>query len=182
MYALDQYLSRGYELEILTKYTTRPLRPSEPEYTRHTTDDEFLRKHRTGDLLFPYSKRNARYAFDMNQFLNAISNGTPLVTVFTDLIRVPPIVQAMNERGFPTTAIFIEADLGHLGRRIMLRGLPPEEVARRMKSIDQDLREMSNRRTFKDEYSFIRNGDDRAFEDALWDLMVLVKSVVETRD
>jgi len=182
MHALDQHLSMDSELEILTKYTTRSRRMSEFEYVQNLPDNEFLRKHETGDLLFPYHKRNARYAFDTNQFQTAIGNGTPLITVFTDLIRVPPIVQAMNIKEFPTTAIFIDADREHLNRRILLRGLPHDEIVRRLKSIDQDFREMGNRRTFRDEYSFIRNGDDRAFGDALQDLINIVRGKIGPRD
>jgi hypothetical protein len=91
---------------------------------------------------------------------------------------VPEIANAMNDRGISTTPIFIQVPQEHLLRRVLFRNLPPEEVQQRVRSIYHDFREMARRKSFRDEYTFICNGDDRALEDALEELINLAESKI----
>lgn len=179
-YVLEQRMNPKYYLTIAKKYTTRPRRPSEPEYVCTLSGGEFTERLEEGTLLFPYHKRRYQYAFDTKQFNWAIQTGIPLITIFTDFIRVPLIVEKMQARGFSTTAIFVEAKREHVLRRVLFRGMPLDEVASRTMSIEQDLCEIANRPTFKNEYLFLYNGDDRPFNEASTELLKIIKKELKT--
>ena len=53
--------------------------------------------------------------------------------------------------------------------------MSPDEVVSRTKSIEQNFCEIVKRSTFKNEYLFLNNGDDRAFNEAAMELTKMVK-------
>ncbi|HVH12640.1 MAG TPA: TIR domain-containing protein [Longimicrobium sp.] len=163
-------LKTRYDLRKSTKLTTRPRRPSEPDYVKSISEDEFARREAAGDIVFPYEKRDYYYGFDARQMREAISSGLPLLSVFTHLERVPRIAEAMNARGYTTSAMFIEVPRENLDRRVLFRNLPPEEVTQRSRSIHRDFQDMASRPSFRSEYRFIGNGDGRAFDEAVDEL------------
>lgn len=179
-YVALQRLQQSYGLSFLRKVTTRPRRPSEPDYVKQVDEVEFECRYRAGEIMFPFRKRTFRYGFDGKQFREALREGTPLLSVFTEFRLVPALVEAMNSIGVRSAAFLIHTEKTDVLRRVLFRNLPPEEVASRVASIEQDYEEMARRATLKQEYVFIKNGDSTAFKDASAELTEAIRSLVES--
>jgi ribose 1,5-bisphosphokinase PhnN len=179
-YIAVQRLQQRYGLSFLRKTTTRPRRPSEPDYVEQVNEVEFERRCRAGEIMFPFRKRTFRYGFDGKQFREALREGSPLLSVFTEFRLVPALVEAMNAAGVRTTSFLIHTEKADVLRRVLFRNLPPDEVASRVASIEQDYYEMNRRPTLEHEYTFINNGDARAFSDASTELVEAIQSMIES--
>jgi guanylate kinase len=180
-YVALQRLQQSHGLTFLNKMTTRARRPSEPNYVSQIEDAEFEHRVKSGDVMFPFRKRASKYGFDGIQFKAALRDGAPLLSVFTEFRLVPAVVKAMNARGVRTTAFLVTADKADLLRRILFRNLPPEEVASRIVSIEQDYEEMDRRPSLKNEYTIIENGDMVAFRDAATKLVDAIQKTIESQ-
>ena len=178
-YVVLQKLQQSYGLSFLKKITTRPRRPSEPDYVKQIDEAEFERRYRANEIMFPFRKRTFRYGFDGSQFREALSEGTPLLSVFTEFRLVPALVEAMNSRGVRASAFLIQTEKSDVLRRVLFRNLPSDEVASRTISIEQDYEEMERRPTFRQEYTFIKNGDSTAFKDAATELTDAIRALIE---
>lgn len=178
-YVVVQHLQEGYGLAILRKVTTRPRRPSEPEYVEQVDEAEFERRCQAGDIMFPFRKRTFRYGFDGRQFREALREGTPLLSVFTEFRLVPALCDAMNAVGIRTAAFLIQTDKTDVLRRVLFRNLPPDEVRSRIASIEQDYDTMMHRVTLKGEYAFIPNGDSTPFRTASEALTEAIRAMIE---
>lgn len=179
-YVAIKTLQPAYGLSFLRKVTTRPRRPSEPDYVQQLNETEFEARYRAGEIIFPFRKREHRYGFDGKQFRQALNEGTPLLSVFTEYRVVPALVEAMNAAGAPSAAFFIEAAKGDALRRVLFRNLPDEEVKQRVISIESDYDFISARTTFRQEYTFVRNGDTDAFAPAAAHLTSAIESLIHT--
>ena len=166
-------------MTFLTKVTTRPRRPSEPEYVQQIDENQFERRFQAGEIMFPFRKRSFRYGFDGKQFRTALREGTPLLSVFTEFRLVPALMEAMNSIGARAAAFLIRTDKADVLRRVLFRNLPPDEVASRVVSIEQDYEAMARRKTLEKEYTFIKNGDTTAFNDAANELTEAVRLLIE---
>lgn len=178
-YVVLQRLQQSYGLSFLTKLTTRPRRPSEPEYVQQISDAEFERRYRAGEIMFPFRKRTYRYGFDGRQFREALREGVPLLAVFTEFRLVPALVEALNSIAVRATAFLIRTEKTDNLRRVLFRNLPPDEVRSRIASIEQDYEEMARRQTFREEYVFIDNGDSTAFTNAAAGLTEAIRALIE---
>lgn len=178
-YVVLQRLQQNYGLSFLTKLTTRPRRPSEPEYVKQIDDVEFERRYRAGEIMFPFRKRTHRYGFDARQFREALREGLPLIAVFTEFRLVPALVEALNSIAIRATAFFIRTEKADNLRRVLFRNLPPDEVRSRIASIEQDYDAMARRQTFSEEYVFIDNEDSTAFGDAAAELTERIRALIE---
>jgi ribose 1,5-bisphosphokinase PhnN len=178
-YVVLQRFEESHGLTFLTKVTTRPRRPSEPEYVQQIDENQFERRFQAGEIMFPFRKRSFRYGFDGKQFRTALREGTPLLSVFTEFRLVPALMEAMNSIGARAAAFLIRTDKADVLRRVLFRNLPPDEVASRVVSIEQDYEAMARRKTLEKEYTFIKNGDTTAFNDAANELTEAVRLLIE---
>lgn len=178
-YIAIQRLQQRYGLAFLRKLTTRPRRPSEPDYVQQLDNTEFERRCRSGEIMFPFRKRTFRYGFDARQFREALGEGTPLLSVFTEFRLVPALVESMNAAGIRTSAFLIQTEKSDVLRRVLFRNLPPDEVASRIASIEQDFEEMGRRKNLEHEYTLILNGDSTAFRVASNTLTDTIRAVIE---
>ncbi|MGH9971814.1 MAG: TIR domain-containing protein [Pyrinomonadaceae bacterium] len=179
-YVVLQRLQQSCGLSFLTKVTTRCRRPSEPNYVEQIDEVEFKRRYRADEIMFPFRKRTFWYGFDGKQFREALREGTPLLSVFTEFRLVPALVEAMNSIGVRSAAFLIQTEKADVLRRVLFRNLSPDEVRSRVVSIEQDYEEMARRATLKQEYVFINNGDSTAFRDAAAKLTEAIRSLVES--
>lgn len=178
-YVAVQKLQQRYGLTFLKKLTTRPRRPSEPDYVQQLDDSEFEKRCRSGAIMFPFRKRTFRYGFDAKQFREAMGEGTPLLSVFTEFDLVPAVAEAMNAAGVRTQAYLIRTERVDVLRRVLFRNLPPSEVASRITSIEQDYQEIDDRPNLSSEYLFIENGDGTAFRKASAQLTDALRQLIE---
>jgi ribose 1,5-bisphosphokinase PhnN len=178
-YVVLQRLQQSHGLSILRKLTTRPRRPSEPDYVQQLSEDAFQQRSEANTIIFPFRKRGFRYGFDGAQFRTAIHEGTPLLSVFTEFRIVPAVGSALSAAGILTRPFLISVPKQDLLRRVLFRNLPPDEVASRIASIEQDYREMTSRPSLASEYIFIDNGDARAFADAADELTGAIRQMVD---
>ena len=174
-------LQPSYGLAFLRKFTTRDRRQYEPDYVKELSEEDFARRKETGEIMFDFWKRGVRYGFDGKQFRAALREGSALIAVFTEFELVPPVVDALNSRGARTAAFLVQANRDDLQRRTLFRPFDSEEVQERLKSIDQDYVTMKQRASLTDEYVFVENGDDTAFNTAATELVEGVRSVIEGR-
>src|SRR6185503_10916934 len=135
--------------------------------------------YRAGEIMFSFRKRTFRYGFDGKQFREALREGTPLLSVFTEFRLVPALVEAMNSIAVRSAAFLIQTEKADLLRRVLFRNLPPDEVASRVTSIEQDYEEMAQRAALQHEYVFIKNGDSRAFAEAAAELTDAIRSLID---
>ncbi len=178
-YMAVQQLQEEHGLAFLTKITTRPRRPSEPDYVKQVEVAEFDERSRTGDIMFPFRKRGFLYGFDGLQFKEAVQDGSPLLSVFTEFRLVPALVEAMCARGIRTKAFLIQTEKPDVLRRVLFRNLPAEEVKSRIASIEQDYHTMEHRTSLSEEYTIVPNGDTVAFRSA-WELLVAsIRTLIE---
>ncbi len=153
----NKYARGRARFDILRKFTSRPRRLNEPVYVASLDELSFYDRLDKGKLIWAYIKRNTYYGFDADQVRQAIYDGTKLVAIFTEIDAVPLIVDAMNEFGLPTTAIWITADEITVQQRMSTRGFDDEEVKERVMSAGNDLDIIRDRSTFEDEYAFIEH-------------------------
>lgn len=178
-YVAVQRLQQRYGLTFLKKLTTRPRRPSEPDYVEQLDDAEFEKRCRSGEIMFPFKKRTFWYGFNARQFREAMAEGTPLLSVFTEFDLVPAVAEAMNTAGVRTQAYLIRTEKSDVLRRVLFRNLPPSEVASRITSIEQDYQELEDRQALISEYVFIENGDGTAFRNASAQLTEALRRLIE---
>lgn len=178
-YVVLQRLQQNYGLVFLTKLTTRPRRPSEPEYVQQISDAEFEGRYLAGDIMFPFRKRTYRYGFDGRQFREALREGVPLLAVFTEFKLVPALVEALNSVAIRARSFFVRTEKADNLRRVLFRNLPPDEVKARITSIEQDYEEMAHRHSFSGEYVFIDNGDSTPFSTAATSVTDAIRAMIE---
>lgn len=166
-----------HRFEVLRKYTTRPKRTGEQEYSISVDDSAFESLLRSGQVAFPYVKRTALYGFDALQLTDAMRRGGRLVAVFTEVDQLPTVANAMTARLIENTPIFVEADFEYVVDRTRFRGFTDLEMRSRVESIRQDFSRMARRPDFSSEYRFVKNGNNRALEDAISDFLEIVESV-----
>ncbi len=178
-YVLDQRLNLKFGTEQGIKYTTRGRRPSEPNYVREVSRSNFEELCNKEEIIFRYTKRHESYGFDFSQLRDCATRGIPLISVYTHFNHVPKITNSMKNYGIKVTPIFIQVPRYDLSRRLLFRNLPGDDVAKRMRSIEQDLREIKTRPQFDQEYKFIYNGDDRAFTESIGELEEYIKNCLK---
>lgn len=170
----------GTSVEMLKKYMTRSPRPGEPDYSVCLTPAQFEKAERSGKIIFPYHKRDFDYGFDTDDLLSAVKHGTCKIAIFTEVKKVPAIVQALRANGIPATPVFIDVDRSYLTRRSYHRNLGPNEVQKRLESIDQDLNALAMRgKTLREEYYVVTNDETAPFNASKDSFEALVQRAIE---
>lgn len=155
-------------IEALTKFTTRPKRVIDSKYYDFVTDEQFDVLDKSGNIIFPYYKRDARYGFDRTHLFNAAREDQVAFCVFTHFESLPTDRQFLQSQGIRHIAILLTADRDSLVIRSDERPLKPDDIAARKISIESDLQFLADnqsiiRRCFD---LVVYNGDAYSKRDA----------------
>lgn len=166
--------------EQLRKFTTRPQRGGEPKYSITISGSRFEDLLDDLQLLWPYEKRDQWYAFDCLQVEDAMQFGRRLVAIFTEVDRVPSVLDRFAGKAIPATGVFVDATIeAAYDRSRFMRGFSAEEIITRINSISDDMGRIKRRSSFRDEYVFVQNSNTNALDSAVDSLVEILEGGFE---
>ena len=157
-FILSQQPKTNAKLELLRKFTTRDKRNTDSRYYDFVTDKEFDLLDKSGNVLFPYYKRDARYGFEYAHLIDLAQQDCIVFCIFTHFDGFLTAKQVLKEKNIHHISILLTASQECLFLRSNTRNLDPNDLKKRKRSILADLVFLEENPTF------VENNFDLVFE------------------
>ncbi|MHC4437931.1 MAG: nucleoside/nucleotide kinase family protein [Planctomycetota bacterium] len=149
-------------VDCVMKFTDRPQRVVDSKYYKFLTKEKYDLLEKSGNIIFPYVKRDYRYGFDRTHLFSLASKAKVVFAIFTHFESWLADRDLLKHLGVNHFAVLLTADHETLLDRSEKRLLEESDRKARIASMEEDIRFINeNRYVVKKSFDLIIDNGDR---------------------